>query len=539
MPNEIIVRVRVIPDEANAAIHTRLRAEAGKLGDDMAVDINEHITDRLERETQAASGGSGGYARIGDRIGETIGEHVSERITEKIKVDVSERLRDDRGRFTSRDRVTVRDRETVHVDVDVNRQSFMQKLAGFGNDIKSKVSSFFSGGITQGVSAVFSGDILSTIIKAGLIAFATATLAPVIGIAITGGILAALGGGVLAAGVIAAFQDPKIKAAAAGLKNDIAPVIADFGENFKGPILNFIEGLKGVIGQVTPMIEHLGRVFGPVADVVGRGLIGMLQNMLPGILRAMEAAAPVIEEIGQSLPSLGDHIGRFFDHIKKNGPVAAEFFNDLIHVIEVVIDVLGNLIDVLSQMYKITRLVISAMIQMFMAWAGAVLGAARIAFGWIPGLGPKIDRAAEKFAAFRNKVNKYLDGIQDRDVAIRMHAVLTGVTGAAGQAFRYLYGKAAGGVASGIAHAATGGSRSGLTMVGEHGPELIDAAPGSRVYSNADSLRMAGQQNSGQQGPTIINLILDGFTLARVMADPMRKYVNDTYGGSVQAAYGR
>jgi hypothetical protein len=50
-------------------------------------------------------------------------------------------------------------------------------------------------------------------------------------------------------------------------------------------------------------------------------------------------------------------------------------------------------------------------------------------------------------------------------------------------------GKAAGGIAG----AASGGVRSNLTWVGEHGPELLDLAPGSRVWSNPDSKRMAGQ----------------------------------------------
>ena len=39
---------------------------------------------------------------------------------------------------------------------------------------------------------------------------------------------------------------------------------------------------------------------------------------------------------------------------------------------------------------------------------------------------------------------------------------------------------------------ATGGPASGLTVVGERGPELVNLPAGSRVHSNADSRRMAG-----------------------------------------------
>ncbi|MGW1532339.1 phage tail protein [Streptomyces aureus] len=48
--------------------------------------------------------------------------------------------------------------------------------------------------------------------------------------------------------------------------------------------------------------------------------------------------------------------------------------------------------------------------------------------------------------------------------------------------------KEAGGI---VGMAASGGIRSGLTWVGEHGPELADLPVGSRVWSNPDSLRKA------------------------------------------------
>ncbi|MFE4697153.1 phage tail protein [Streptomyces sp. NPDC056738] len=48
--------------------------------------------------------------------------------------------------------------------------------------------------------------------------------------------------------------------------------------------------------------------------------------------------------------------------------------------------------------------------------------------------------------------------------------------------------KAAGGI---VGMAASGGIRSGLTWVGEHGPELADLPVGSRVWSNPDSRRKA------------------------------------------------
>ncbi len=538
MPNEIIVRVKVIEDESNKIIREKIKVDAANLGDTIAVNVNEHVTQRLEREARADSGGSGGYSRAGDAIGDTIGKRVSDRITERIKVDVDEKLRDHVD-VSSRDHISVsdRNREHVRVSVDVDKKSLMQQITGFGSGIADKVSGFLHDGLMSGLTMVFGGDIFSALIRTFLFTLVTTVIAPMLGMALAASVLAALGGGVLAAGIVAAFQDPKIKAAAAGLKNDLAPVMKDFGDNFKGPVLDFIDGLKGVIKQVSPMIDKLGQDFKPVADAVGQGLIGFLQNALPGILRAADDSGPVIQTIAENLPGIGDAIGSLFDHIRKHGPEASQFFDDLFHAIQVVIRALGWLIDILSSMYTVTRIILTTLTEMFLEWAGATLGAARIAFGWIPGIGPKLDHAASEFARFKGKVIDYLNKIPDnKDIQIRMHLVLTGVVGAAGDAFRQLYGKSAGGVASGIAHAATGGSRNGLTMVGEHGPELADMAPGSRVYSNADSLRMVGQGRSDR--PIIINLIMDGKQVARATIDPMREIVRNSFGGSVQMAYG-
>jgi phage-related protein len=54
----------------------------------------------------------------------------------------------------------------------------------------------------------------------------------------------------------------------------------------------------------------------------------------------------------------------------------------------------------------------------------------------------------------------------------------------------------------GITGAAGGGPRSGWTMVGEHGGELIRLAPGSGVHSNPDTERMLGQGG----GPAVLRI---------------------------------
>lgn len=84
--------------------------------------------------------------------------------------------------------------------------------------------------------------------------------------------------------------------------------------------------------------------------------------------------------------------------------------------------------------------------------------------------------------------------------------------------------------AGGIVGAASGGSRGGLTWVGEQGPEIVRLPYGSSVYSNPDSRRMAGAGGAVQ--PIVIHqtIQLDGQVLARQMFDPLRGVIHKRGG---------
>jgi phage-related minor tail protein len=65
----------------------------------------------------------------------------------------------------------------------------------------------------------------------------------------------------------------------------------------------------------------------------------------------------------------------------------------------------------------------------------------------------------------------------------------------------------------GIVGAAGGGPRSGRTLVGEYGPEILDIAPGSQVHSNPDSQRMMSEMaGAGRPGPTRLEVHVLGDT---------------------------
>lgn len=92
----------------------------------------------------------------------------------------------------------------------------------------------------------------------------------------------------------------------------------------------------------------------------------------------------------------------------------------------------------------------------------------------------------------------------------------------------------------GIRGAADGGMRSGLTLVGEEGPELAEIAPGGRVWSNPDTQRMlAGAGGGGSSGPIVVQVMLDGRQVAEAIVEPTRELVGRQGNGSAQQFFGR
>lgn len=126
---------------------------------------------------------------------------------------------------------------------------------------------------------------------------------------------------------------------------------------------------------------------------------------------------------------------------------------------------------------------------------GLVVVAASKAFGWIPGIGPKLKAAEEDFKKFASGVNAALEGIKNKDVTVSVNVRTVGDA-------RQLV-KTGGAVRAGniIGHAAgTPAAPPGWAMVGEKGPELVRFRGGEQVYSNDRSSRMLG----GSAGSTLV-----------------------------------
>jgi hypothetical protein len=89
----------------------------------------------------------------------------------------------------------------------------------------------------------------------------------------------------------------------------------------------------------------------------------------------------------------------------------------------------------------------------------------------------------------------------------------------------------------GIVGAQGGGPRSGGTVVGEHGWELLDLAPGTRVHSHEDSVRMMSEMGGNAASEAKVSFDFTGAD--EEFKKFIRKIVRIDGGGNVQTAFGR
>lgn len=115
--------------------------------------------------------------------------------------------------------------------------------------------------------------------------------------------------------------------------------------------------------------------------------------------------------------------------------------------------------------FVLTRIVVPAIkgiLSVFLTVVGGILTGAAKAFGWVPGVGDKLKKAASDFSHFRDSVNASLDGIRKSyTVAVNLRTVRVDPSGATHvQTIRAM---AKGGIVN----------RPTVALIGEAGPEAV------------------------------------------------------------------
>jgi phage-related protein len=157
---------------------------------------------------------------------------------------------------------------------------------------------------------------------------------------------------------------------------------------------------------------------------------------------------------------------------------------------------------------------------------------ANAAVGLMSGVKEEIGRAVRWITDRIQMVVDFIQSIPGRLAGVLASVARSTAKYAPGGGLLDLFGHAAGGITG----AAAGGSRSGWSMVGEQGRELVRLPYGSSVHSNPDTERMLGAGAGGAQ--VVLQVAPGGSALDRMFVEWLREAVRKGGGGSVQAYLG-
>lgn len=287
---------------------------------------------------------------------------------------------------------------------------------------------------------------------------------------------------------------------------------------------NAMEAQKVILGE-------LNKEFGGAAEAAGKGFSGSMA-------RAQDAIGDAFRAVGVLLlPSLT----KFADWVATKGvPMLVEFSHKLdpwMPVIKSVANVLGVvLVGALKVLWTVLTTVVFPAIgflgKIFVETVGVILNGAAKAFGWVPGIGPKLQKAANDFNGFRDQVNRALAGIKDKDVNIYIHQQVLKTAG--GQS---VYSGAGNVRESRVQLRADGGPvvQGHPYIVGEQGMELFVPKANGFVVPND---RLLGASRPGSValggGPSITIQITQPLgtpeAIARAVRDALARSSSRGYG---------
>ena len=201
------------------------------------------------------------------------------------------------------------------------------------------------------------------------------------------------------------------------------------------PVLQDVFGWVGQVGTALQGGGGMSTAMTAVSTVVA-GVVGWFRdNLMPALQRAADILFPAVHKAVATVSAVfRDHQGivQFVVAIFKilGALITDILIPELTAIAQLVLAVVGPAFRVIATILEdVVIPVIKFLLKVFMDMVGAIIQGAADAFGWVPGLGPKLKAAADKFDSFKNDVNNALDGIQSNKV-IDISVLVNGKKGA-------------------------------------------------------------------------------------------------------------
>lgn len=188
-------------------------------------------------------------------------------------------------------------------------------------------------------------------VKLGVAAsvLAGATLAaPAVVSTVNAAVLAGLGAGGLALGIMLAAKDPAVAAAYANLSSHVQRRLQESVTPFRSELIDSAGIFGDSFDAVAPRIDRIFKGLATTIKPLSTGLAKGFENAFPGLERAVAASLPLLRELAAELPRIGSLIGELFGAIADAGPGAALTFKFILINVEALIKALTWFIQMMG-----------------------------------------------------------------------------------------------------------------------------------------------------------------------------------------------
>lgn len=179
------------------------------------------------------------------------------------------------------------------------------------------------------------------------------------------------------------------------------------------------EATSVLVGELETRYGGAGKAAGDAAGPQQKfavALADLQEKVGVALLPALESLTPVLIQIadvtGEVLPPVLTALGPVLKFVGDNATAFIGAFSPLAGVFYTVKAAVESLPGIL-------RSAMAAVVDVFLAGVELLVKGAAKAFGWVPGIGPKLREAADRISEFRDEVNETLDGIRDKTVTVK------------------------------------------------------------------------------------------------------------------------
>ncbi len=228
--------------------------------------------------------------------------------------------------------------ESIKKDGDKLGSDFANNMVKMAAAVSPKLAA----GLTRGFASASEA-------ATPLLAGAAVAAAPLIAATMSAAVIGGVGAGGIVGGIALVADDPRVQAAARGMKNRVSIELTHAAQPFVQTTVDGIAKIEDALDTIDfeSIFAQGAKNAGPLIDGLARGIEGIGD----GVEKLTARSGPVMAQIGDSIGDLGEDVGQFLDTVSKGSEGAAAALGDVTDGIGLVLDITGPTIYALTTMY--------------------------------------------------------------------------------------------------------------------------------------------------------------------------------------------